>query len=89
MSAWTKLLSASSLAIGTAWDLISSPRTGGVGTTVYVEQIQSSVSDAQATSVLQDGTIQTGISDGTIRSTISVTDAVTALPDNTITVETT
>ncbi len=34
MSAWTKLLAASSLAIGTAWELISSPRTGGTGVVV-------------------------------------------------------
>ena len=34
MSAWTKLLAASSLAIGTAWDLISNPKTGGSGVVV-------------------------------------------------------
>lgn len=41
MSAWAKLLAASSLAIGTAWDLITHPRTGGAGTVL--------VSDATAT----------------------------------------
>jgi len=34
MSAWSKLLAASSLAFGTAWDLITHPKTGGAGTIV-------------------------------------------------------
>ncbi len=34
MNAWQRLLAASSLALGTAWQLISSPRTGGSGVTV-------------------------------------------------------
>lgn len=34
MSAWTNLLAASSLALGTAWDLITHPNTGGSGTVV-------------------------------------------------------
>ncbi len=34
MSAWAKLLAASSLAVGNAWALISSPRTGGGGTSI-------------------------------------------------------
>ena len=34
MSAWAKLLAASSLAFGTAWQLITHPKTGGAGTIV-------------------------------------------------------
>ena len=34
MSAWAKLLATSSLAFGTAWDLITHPKTGGAGTIV-------------------------------------------------------
>ncbi len=87
MNAWTRLLAASSLAIGTAWDLITHPKTGS-GATVYVEQIQSAVTDDTATAELQDATIQAQITDDAITSIVSVTDAQTDLPDNTITVET-
>lgn len=34
MSAWQRLLAASSLAVGTAWDLITNPKTGGAGVVV-------------------------------------------------------
>jgi len=34
MNAWQRLLAASSLAIGTAWDLITHPKTGGAGVVV-------------------------------------------------------
>ena len=85
MSAWTKLLSASSLALGTAWQLISSPRTGGTGT-IY-DQVQTVLTDTTITSALQDSTIQTSVSDATISSVISVIDATTTLPDPTITGE--
>lgn len=34
MNAWQRLLAASSLAIGTAWDLITHPKTGGAGTVI-------------------------------------------------------
>ena len=33
MNAWQRLLAASSLAVGTAWDLITHPNTGGSGST--------------------------------------------------------
>lgn len=48
MSAWTNLLAASSLAIGTAWDLITHPKTGGIGLTTG-----SVVLDSTNTYVLQ------------------------------------
>ncbi len=88
MTAWTRLLAASSLAIGTAWDLITHPRTGGSGATVYVEQIQSAVTDDTATAELQDATIQAQVTNDLIASTVTVLDAQTLLTDNTITVET-
>ena len=87
MTAWQRLLAASSLAIGTAWDLIAHPKTGGSGATVYIEQIQSTVADDTTTATLQDDAVSTTVSDDTISSTVSVTDAQTSLPDNTITVE--
>ena len=34
MTAWARLLAASSLAIGTAWDLIMHPKTSGAGVVV-------------------------------------------------------
>jgi len=34
MTAWQRLIAASSLAIGTAWDLIANPKTGGAGVVV-------------------------------------------------------
>lgn len=86
MSAWTKLLAASSLSLGTAWDLITHPRTGGTGT-IY-DQVQTVIDDSLITSALQDGTIQTSLSDYTISSSVSVIDATTTLPDPTITGET-
>ncbi len=87
MNAWQRLLAASSLAVGTAWELITHPKTG-TGATVYVEQVQSSVADDTTTSELQDQTVQAQTTDGIIASTVSVTDAQTNLSDSTITVET-
>lgn len=34
MTAWTKLLACSQLTSGTAWELISAPKTGGAGVVV-------------------------------------------------------
>ena len=87
MNAWQRLLAASSLAIGTAWDLITHPKLGGAGT-VYVEQIQATVLDDTTLATLQDDAIQARISDDTITSTVTVTDAHGTLSDSTITVET-
>lgn len=51
MSAWSNLLAASSLAIGSAWDLITHPRTGGGGTTY----------NAGATATLNDMSLQVSV----------------------------
>jgi len=76
------LLAASALTSGTVWELITHPRTGGVGT-IY-DQVQTSLDDTTITPVLQDGTIQTSIIDDTISSSVSVIDASTLLLDSTI-----
>lgn len=62
---WQNILAASSLTVGTVWDLISSPRTG-TGSNVYIEQIQS---------VLQEQTIISTLQDSTITSVATVYDA--------------
>ncbi len=87
MNFYQRLLAASSLAAGTVWALISSPRTGG-GATVYVEQISATVADDTITAQIQDDALQVQIADATISSTVTVIDAQTNLPDSTITVET-
>lgn len=84
MSAWDKLLAASSLLAGTAWELISSPKTGG-GSTVYVQQIQSVLADPVITASVADDIIRSHVTDGTITSIITVDDVETSLPDGTIT----
>ena len=84
---YKRLLAASALAAGTVWDLITHPKTGGSGATVYIEQIQSTVTDDTTTATLQDDAVSATVSDDAISSTVSVTDAQTSLPDNTITVE--
>ena len=80
------LVAASSLPSGTVWDLITHPRTGGTGTTY--DQVQTVLDDSTITSVLQDDTIQASVGDDPISSSVTVIDAITSLPDNTINVET-
>jgi hypothetical protein len=81
---------ASSLSVGTVWDLISHPKTGGTnpGTIIYVEQIATTFSDDTVQAVLQDETIHTRTNDDTINSTVTAVDAQTNLSDNTISTET-
>ena len=55
MSAWTNLLAASSLALGTAWDLITHPRTGGTGTGVVV--------NTGATAMVNDTSLAVALAD--------------------------
>ena len=52
MSAWAKLLASSSLAFGTAWDLITHPKTGG-GTT-YNTGVTAEMRDARVSVVVLD-----------------------------------
>ncbi len=61
MSAWTKLLAASSLAIGSAWQLISSPRTGGSGVVVN-NGVQ--VADIRITTTVADNRLNIALAPG-------------------------
>ena len=63
MNAWQRLLAASSLAIGTAWDLITHPRTGGSGVVV----------NNGATVALTDNTVLIALTDNSMG--ISIADA--------------
>lgn len=87
MTAWQRLLSISSITVGTAWDLITHPITSTPNSIIYIEQLQSTVQSSVINSELQDGIILTTINDETISSDVVVIDAVTSLVDNTITVE--
>lgn len=53
MTAWQRLLAASSLAIGTAWDLITHPKTGGAGTVVS-NGATIALADASLTAALDE-----------------------------------
>ncbi len=90
MSAWTKLLAASSLAIGTAWELISSPRTGGTGVVVNngaVAVIDDSalavaIADAGMTIALADNRMAVTVADSQISTTFApgITVQITTQP---------
>ena len=64
MSAWDNLLAASSLALGTAWDLITHPITGGSGvivnngaTAVLAGGFSVSISDVTRTVSIADNSM--------------------------------
>lgn len=88
MSAWDKLLSASSLAIGTAWQLISSPKMGGSGALIYIESINVAVLDDSVAASIADDTVLSTQTDNTITSAVSITDAATGITDDMISVRT-
>jgi hypothetical protein len=66
MSAWTNLLAASSLAAGTAWDLLTHPRLGGGGSSLVHDAVgivnDSSVSASVNTDPIVAVTNDTSIS---------------------------
>jgi len=80
MSAWTKLLAASSLAIGTAWELISSPRTGGTGT-VLVSDAVVTVSDGQVSLAIVDTPLSVAIATAAIGITVADKPHAVYVPD--------
>jgi len=85
MSAWDKLLAASSLLAGTAWQLISAPKTGGgSGGTVYVQQISASVDDGIVTATVSSDVDSVTWQDDTITSTVTVIDAAPGVSDDLI-----
>jgi hypothetical protein len=64
MSAWTNLLAASSLAAGTAWDLLTHPRLGGGSALVHDavgivndSSVSASVNTDQIVAVANDTSI--------------------------------
>jgi len=63
MSAWAKLLAASSLAFGTAWDLITHPKTGGA---TYNTGVAAELKDASLAVNLLDQSIAVTSLDATI-----------------------
>jgi hypothetical protein len=64
MSAWTRLLAASSLAIGSAWDLITHPGTGGGLSNVTTVAV--TVSASTATASMHDSAITATVSDSAL-----------------------
>lgn len=62
MSAWTTLIERSSLAIGSAWDLITHPLVGGSGTT-YNTGATASLNDTSMQVVAVDAPIAVAVKD--------------------------
>ena len=71
MNAWQRLLAASSLAIGTAWDLITHPKTGGGGTTY----------NTGATVALTDSALQVSIA-GAVMVQVASSSFAVSMDDN-------
>jgi len=79
MSAWTRLLAASSLAIGSAWDLITHPRTGGTGVVVNNgatavisdNALTVALADASRAIVVTDNPLSVVVSDQPITATFA------------------
>jgi len=85
MSAWDKLLAASSLLAGTAWQLISSPKTGsGSGSTVYVQQIDVRLDDGTVSASVDAGVDSVVWQDDTITSLVTTVDAAPGVADDLI-----
>jgi len=97
MNAWQRLLAASSLAIGNAWDLITHPRTGGTGVIINTGAV-ALVADNPLAVALADGAVAVALSDPAVAVTVldaplSVTmttpDNRAAVADNPLTIRTT
>jgi len=85
MSAWDKLLAASSLLAGTAWQLISSPKTGsGSGATVYVQQIDVRLDDGNVSSSVVVDVDSVELQDDTITSLVTTVDSESVVADDLI-----
>jgi len=70
MSAWTNLLAASSLAIGSAWDLITHPRTGGSGGTVLVADAVAMVADTLMSAAIDDTASSVTVTTNTVHAAV-------------------
>jgi len=86
MSAWDKLLAASSLLAGTAWQLISSPKTGGggPGSTVYVQQVDMHLDDDTVSTVISTDVISVIWQDDAITSQLTTIDFESGVTDDLI-----
>jgi len=85
MSAWDKLLAASSLLAGTAWELISSPKTGsGSGATVYVQQVDVRLNDGTVFATAASDVGSVAWLDDTITSMVTTVDAAHGVADDLI-----
>lgn len=80
MSAWDKLLAASSLALGTAWQLISSPRTGGGGT-VLVADVTAVVAASTTQARVSDTPTFVQVSSNLVAATVNDTRVAVYVPD--------
>ena len=84
MSAWAKLLAASSLAIGTAWQLISSPKTGsGV---IVNTGVTASVADTAALVAISPTGVSIEIPQLQPTASVSISPVQIAIADNPITI---
>lgn len=76
MTAWEKLLAASSLLAGTAWQLIGSPKTGGAGLVVN-DGVAVELSDASLYAEIEPMQIEVELAEPTV--TVDLADmAITA-----------
>lgn len=74
MTAWEALRAASTLVVGTAWELLTSPKTGGAGLVindgVHVEvaamEVEATVADAAITAELADTAVVAEVSTAAI-----------------------
>jgi len=90
MSAWTNLLAASSLAIGSAWDLITHPKTGGSGVIVNngctialsTQAVNIALDNASRSVSIADGSMAVTVSDAPIIATLApgITAQITTTP---------
>jgi hypothetical protein len=76
MSAWTNLLAASSLAAGTAWDLITHPRLGGGS--ILVHDAIGTINDISVSAVVNTDPIVAVTNDTSISAIYSSDGAIAA-----------
>lgn len=85
MNAWQRLLAASSLAIGTAWDLITHPKTGGAGLVVNTG-VTASVADTAALVAISPTGVSIEIPQLQPTASVSISPVQIAIADNPITI---
>jgi len=88
MSAWTKLLTISRLSAGTAWQLLSNPKTADAGLTVYVDRLSAASTDDTYTGRTSDSVLRAELSDSKFSARVNVIDSSAILNDNAVVVET-